>query len=104
MFKKKESLDDVLERFQKEAENAESSHRSYWKGTEEDDIYQVDIHIWRKPGMGNSLQTIYGNKLSIMVATASYLENLVRKDLLTLNELDGMIEAVKLQLKDSDEK
>lgn len=29
-----------------------------------EEIYNVDIHIWRKPGMGNSLQTIVGNKIS----------------------------------------
>ena len=88
-------LDDVLKAFEEEAKDAVSSNRPFWEGTSGDDIYNVDIHIWRKPGMGNSLQTIAGNKISIMVATSSYLQTLLSKNVLTEKELDSMIEMVK---------
>ena len=71
------NLDDVLKEFEEKANNAQSKFRKLWKDTTADDIYNVDIHIWRKPGMGNSLQTIVGNKISIMTATASYLNTLI---------------------------
>lgn len=89
------NLDDVLKEFEEKANNAQSKFRKLWKDTKADDIYNVDIHIWRKPGMGNSLQTISGNKISIMTATTSYLDNLIRKNVLTLDELDYIIELVK---------
>ena len=91
----KQNLDDVLKEFEEKANNAVSSNRKLWKDTEADDTYAVDIHIWRKPGMGNSLQTIVGNKLSIMTATASYLNTLISKKVLTFDELDEMIKLVK---------
>lgn len=89
------NLDDVLKEFEEKANNAQSKFRKLWKDTKADDIYNVDIHIWRKPGMGNSLQTISGNKISIITATTSYLDTLIRKNVLTLDELDYMIELVK---------
>lgn len=88
-------LDDVLRKFEKEANKAVSSNRPLWEGEESDDIYKVDIHIWRKKGMGNSLQTIVGNKLSIMTATASYIRTLLDKGVLNESELDWLITAVK---------
>lgn len=48
-------LDDLLKDFEKKAENVVSSNRPLWEGSEQDNMYAVDIHIWRKPGMGNSL-------------------------------------------------
>ena len=91
----KQNLDDVLKEFEEKANNAVSSNRKLWKDTEADDLYAVDIHIWRKPGMGNSLQTITGNKISIMTATTSYLDTLISKKVLTFEELDYMIELLK---------
>jgi len=88
-------LDDVIKEFEKEAKKAFSSKRSLYEGTELDELYKVDIHIWRKPGMGNSLQTIMGNKVSILTATASYLETLIRKDVMTIDELKNMIEMIE---------
>lgn len=91
-----ENLDDVLEEFEDRIKNAKSSFRGQWeKDPEKDKIYDVDIHIWRKPGMGNSLQTIIGNSASIFAATASYLETLVRKDVFTFEQLEEMLEMVK---------
>ena len=89
------SLDKLLKDFEKKSKKVISSNRPLWKDTVEDDIYSVDIHIWREPGMGNSLQTIAGNKISIMTATASYLNTLVSKGVLTMDELETMFEAVK---------
>ena len=89
------NLDDVLKEFEEKANNAQSKFRNLWKDTEADDIYNVDIRIWRKPGMGNSLQTIVGNKISIMTATASYLNTLLQKEVCTEKELDELINIVK---------
>ena len=89
------NLDDVLKEFEEKANNAQSKFRKLWKDTGADDVYNVDIHIWRKPGMGNSIQTIVGNKISIMTATASYLNTLISKKVLTFDELDEMIKLVK---------
>ena len=89
------NLDDLLKDFEKEAEQAVSSNRPLWESDKNDDIYNVDIHIWRKPGMGNSLQTIAGNKISIMTATASYLNTLLLKKVITTKELDDMLKMVK---------
>ena len=91
----KRNLDDVLKEFEEKANNAVSSNRKLWKDTEADDLYAVDIHIWRKTGMGNSIQTIVGNKISIMTATASYLDTLISKKVLTFDDLDEMIKFVK---------
>lgn len=93
---KKQNLDDVLKEFEEKANGAVSSSRKLWeKDNEYDDMYNVDIHIWRKPGMGNSIQTISGNKISIMTATASYLTTLLRKKVCTEKELDELINMVK---------
>ena len=93
------NLDDVLKEFEEKANNAQSKFRKLWKDTEADNIYNVDIHIWRKPGMGNSIQTITGNKISIMTATSSYLDTLIRQKVLTEKELDEMIKLVKRTIK-----
>ena len=97
---KKRNLDDVLKEFEEKANNAVSSNRQLWEEDNEyDEMYNVDIHIWRKPGMGNSIQTISGNKISIMTATSSYLETLIREEVFTFDELDEMIKLVKYTIK-----
>lgn len=95
----KQKLDDVLKEFEEKANDAVSSNRKLWKDTEADNLYNVDIHIWRKPGMGNSIQTISGNKISIMTATSSYLDTLIREKVLTFDELDYMVKLVKRTIK-----
>ena len=87
-------LDDLLKEFEKKADKATSSKRPLWEGSEKDNIYCVDIHIWREPGMGNSLQTIAGNKISILTATSSYLQTLLDKEVIDTKELDYMINMV----------
>ena len=93
------NLDDVLKEFEEKANNAVSSNKKLWTDTEADNAYNVDIHIWRKPGMGNSIQTIVGNKISIMTATSSYLDTLIRQKVLTEKEFDKMIKLVKHTIK-----
>lgn len=91
-----ENLDDILQEFEDRIKNAKSKFRDQWeKDSEKDDLYDVDIHIWRKPGMGNSIQTVVGNSPSIFAATASYLETLVRKEVFTFSQLEGMLEMIK---------
>lgn len=96
---KKQNLDDVLKEFEEKANNAVSSNRKLWTDTEADNIYTVDIHIWRKPGMGNSIQTVSGNKISIMTATTSYLDTLISEKVLTLDDIDEMIKLIKHTIK-----
>ena len=91
----KKKLDDVLKNFEKEVEGAVSSKRHLWKNTKDDEIYNVDIHIWRKPGMGNSVQTVIGNAVSIYTATASFLSTLLRKNVMSEETLDEMVRMVK---------
>lgn len=89
---KKQNLDDLIKEFEEKAKNAKSK---YEFPKDKDEIYDVDIHIWRHPGMGNSLQTISGNKVSIMTATASYLNTLLLKKVITTKELDDLVKIVK---------
>lgn len=89
---KKTNMDDLIKEFEEKAKNAKSK---YEFPKDKDEIYDVDIHIWRHPGMGNSLQTISGNKVSIMTATASYLNTLLLKKVITTKELDDLIKIVK---------
>lgn len=56
-----------------------------------DKEYDVDIYIWRHPGMGNSKQVITGNPLSIYTATASYLETLLRQGIISEKELKDLV-------------
>ena len=86
------NLDDLIKEFEEKAKNAKSK---YEFPKDKDEIYDVDIHIWRHPGMGNSLQTISGNKVSIMTATASYLNTLLLKKVITTKELDDLVKIVK---------
>lgn len=90
----KEKINDLIKEFEERSVDAESATREHWDGKEEDTVYDVDIHIWRHPGMGNSLQTISGNKLSIMTATSSYLQTLLTKEIITEGELIWMCSSV----------
>ena len=59
---------------------------------EYDEIYDVDIHIVRHPGMDNSLQYVNGNRLSIITATTSYIQTLLDRKVMTEEEVRNMIE------------
>lgn len=64
-----------------------------------DGVYDCDIYIFRHPGMGSSKQIIMGNKVSIMTATSSYLDTLVRQGVIDIEELEGMMTLVIDKLK-----
>lgn len=85
------SLESLLDEFKEKSKDVVSDNRFIWEGTEEDDMYSVDIHIWRKPGMGNSLQTIAGNDLSIMTSLTSFFQTLMDKDILDESTLLDMV-------------
>ena len=53
--------------------------------------YDVDIYIFRHPGMGNSKQIISGNMVSIYTATASYLETLLRQGIFDEKQLKEIV-------------
>ena len=88
----KTNIDDLIKEFEEKAKTAKSKYK-YDKDA--DEVYDVDIHIWRHKGMGNSLQTISGNKVSIMTATCSFLTTLCIKNVITLDELKYMLELVE---------
>lgn len=85
------SLESLLDEFKEKSKDVVSDNRFIWEGTEEDDLYSVDIHIWRKPGMGNSLQTIAGNELSIMTSLTSFFQTLLDKEILDESTLLDMV-------------
>lgn len=91
------NIDDLIKEFEEKAKTAKSNYK-YDKDT--DEIYDVDIHIWRHKGMGNSLQTISGNKISIMTATCSFLTTLCIKNVITLDELKDMLKLIEGVVKD----
>ena len=58
--------------------------------------YEVDIRIWREKGMPNSKGMIKTtNKVSVITATTSYLENLLRLNIVDEDTLDEMVMLVK---------
>lgn len=89
-------IDDLIKEFEEKSKNAKSKYKF---PKDADALYDVDIHIWRHPGMGNSLQTISGNKVSIMTATCSFLTTLCLKNVATLDELREMIDLVEKGVK-----
>lgn len=89
---KKTSIDDLIKEFEEKSKTAQSRYKF---PKDADALYDVDIHIWRHPGMGNSLQTISGNKVSIMTAACSFLTTLCLKNVATLDELREMIDLVE---------
>ena len=61
-----------------------------------DKDYEVDIRIWREQGMSNSKAMIKtANKLSVITATTSYLENLLRLNIVDEDTLDEMVMLAK---------
>ena len=55
------------------------------------DLYECDIYIYRHKGMGNSKQIIYGNPISVIAATISYLETLLRQGIVNKKQLKEMV-------------
>ena len=53
------------------------------------------IQAWREPGMENSKQIIMGDKVSIATVLCSLMENLIKNDVFTLDELYILVDSVK---------
>ena len=61
-----------------------------------DEDYEVDIHIWRTKGMPNSKAIIQAsNAVSVITATTSYIENLLRHGIVNEDILQDMISLAK---------
>ena len=61
-----------------------------------DEDYEVDIHIWRTKGMPNSKAIIQtNNTVSVITATTSYIENLLRLGIVNEEILQDMISLAK---------
>ena len=61
-----------------------------------DEDYEVDIHIWRTKGMPNSKAIIQtNNTVSVITATTSYIENLLRLGIVNEDILQNMISLAK---------
>ena len=46
-----------------------------------DENYEVDIRVYRKPGMGNSVQMLEGSKLSIMTGLTSLMQTAIEHNI-----------------------
>ena len=57
--------------------------------------YEVMIQAWREPGMEKSKQIIMGDKVSIATVLCSLMENLIKNDVFTLDELYILVDSVK---------
>lgn len=61
-----------------------------------DEDYEVDIRIWREQGMPSSKTMIKtANKVSVITATTSYLESLLRLNIVDEDTLDEMVMLAK---------
>ena len=89
-MKKEEKLSKELNKFRKEIDKIFMGKTpKLSKGI--DEVYDCDIYIYRHPGMGCSKQIISGNKISILTATASYLESLLKQGILSEKEIKEMV-------------
>ena len=95
---KEEQIIKIMKNFAKEIDKIFQGKTPKIKGPM-DDLYECNIYIYRHKGMGNSKQIIYGNPISVIAATISYLETLLRKDIITEEELDYIIKQVKENVK-----
>ena len=92
---KEEKIIKAMEKFTKEVNEVFVGKTSKFTG-DLDELYDCDIYIFRHPGMGNSKHIIMGNEISVMTATASYLENLLKQGICTEKQLK---ETVKMSIK-----
>ena len=86
-----EKINEIIGRFRKEIDEVFIGKTPKIEG-EINELYDCDIYIFRHPGMGNSKQIITGNRISILTATASYLETLLRQGILDEDELNGLVD------------
>ena len=55
-----DSSASIIKEFEEKSKNAVSSNRPGWEGTDSDELYSVDIHIWRKPGKVSRIRWSFG--------------------------------------------
>lgn len=96
----KERLNEIMSDFTNKIDEVFIGQTSKIEG-DMNDLYDCDIYIFRHPGMGNSKQIISGNKISIMTATSSYLDTLVRQQIITVEELEDMFSLILKQCKEN---
>ena len=82
--------DDIFKQFElKVKSNTGLNNSGYNK------IYQGLILAYRLPDMDASKQLFYGDPISIMTLFCSCLESIVANGLISENNIDDMVEAVK---------
>lgn len=96
----REKLMEIMEEFTNKIDEAFIGQTPKIEG-DMNEVYDCGIYIFRRPGMGNSKQIITGNKISIMTATSSYLETLVKQQIITVEELEYMFSLILKQCKEN---
>ena len=87
---KEEEIIKLMKNFAKEIDKIFNGKTPKIKGLM-NDLYECDIYIYRHKGMGNSKQIIYGNPISVIAATISYLETLLRQGIINKKQLKEIV-------------
>lgn len=87
---KEEEIIKLMKNFAKEIDKIFNGKTPKIEGLM-NDLYECDIYIYRHKGMGNSKQIIYGNPISVIAATISYLETLLRQGIIDKKQLKEMV-------------
>ena len=91
-----EKIEKLINKFQDKVEKIYEPKTTKDEFGELDDIYDAALFMWRRPGMGNSIQIICGDKVSILTLTAGYLTTLINKGIVDIDELEHLIGLVKV--------
>ena len=87
---KEEEIIKLMKNFAKEIDKIFNGKTPKIEGLM-NDLYECDIYIYRHKGMGNSKQIIYGNPISVIAATISYLETLLRQGIINKKQLKEIV-------------
>lgn len=87
---KEEEIIKIMKNFAKEIDKIFQGKTPKIEGLM-NDLYECDIYIYRHKGMGNSKQIIYGNPISVIAATISYLETLLRQGIINKKQLKEIV-------------
>ena len=82
-----EDAEKVFEENKHLFKKAETDAKEFWKKSGKDEMYDLNIHIWRKPGMGNCVQMINGNNISILTGTMSLLQTIITNNIISKETL-----------------
>ncbi len=82
--------DDVLKKFELKVKSNTGLNSSGYN-----EVYQGLILAYRLPDMDASKQIFYGSPISIMTLFCSCLESIVANNLISEDNIDEMVEAVK---------